>query len=355
MLPQTGGRKAQLAALRRSAQLASTLARSMARRVTEGPRHESWPLRFELVMGFMRALLEVDHHAAAHGQRTRMSFVPPRLLTKVKISHDEIAGVRVEVHTPVDHRAGGVTLLYLHGGGYVTCSPGSHKHVIAALAHLTGARVVAPAYRLAPEHPFPAALEDVTAVYRALLGRAGSADRLLLAGDSAGGGLSLALALHLRALGVALPRAVALISPWVDLSLTRTELEPLAHYDYLRPKMLEETAQLYAQDTPLDHPLVSPIRADLTGLPPLFIVTGALEIFHDQNSRFVARAREHGVMVEHLIEPGMLHAFPAFSALASQGRDALLAVGRFLQKQTQGDHTVTPSASVGQSVAKKSA
>lgn len=305
-------------------------------------------------MGFMRALLEVDHYAAAMGQRKRPSFVPPHLLWKVRVRKSQLAGVPIEVHTPARYRAGDATLLYLHGGGYVTCSPASHRHVIAALADLTGARVIAPAYRLAPEHPFPAALNDVQDVYRALLSELGS-DRLLLAGDSAGGGLALSLALSLRDLAVPPPLAIALISPWVDLSLSHAELEPHAQFDYLRPRMLAETAQLYAGQQPLNHPLISPIYGDLSGLPPVLTVTGALEIFHDQNVRFVARARQHGVSIRHVVEPSMLHAFPAFSALVPQGRAALHTLAAFLREQLASHRPLTPNVPLSERSSQKSA
>jgi acetyl esterase/lipase len=199
------------------------------------------------------------------------------------------------------------------------------------MALASGARCIAPDYRLAPEHPFPAALDDALAVYRALLGAESSPDRLFLGGDSAGGGLALATMLQLRDAGEPLPRAAVLLSPWVDLSLSAEELAGLGPYDYLNAKMLLDAAPKYAGTHPLSHPLVSPLYADLHGLPPLLVQTGEWELFCQQNQRFVDRARSHGVRVQHEIEPGMLHVFPAFARLLPQGRAALRSLGQYVR------------------------
>lgn len=301
-------------------------------------------------MGLMRAMLEVDHQGAALAQRRRPSVMPPSLFLKIKLSHEQLAGVPVDVLRPVAFQPhSDPTLLYMHGGGYVTCSPASHRHVLATLASVTGARVVAPAYRLAPEHPFPAALDDVEACYRALLASGARPDRLFAGGDSAGGGLALALQLRMRDAGLPLARALLLLSPWVDLSLGLSELEPFSAHDYLTPRMLVEMAAKYAGSAALDHPLISPVHAELTGLPPMLMLTGAWELFFGQNERFVARARAAGVEVTHVIEPGMLHAYPAFAALIPQGRAALREVGRYVRARVdRGEPVSSASAAAAQ-------
>jgi len=322
----------------RRAAIARSLVRTLKQRFLTGPRHPSWPFPFELTMGLMRAMLEVDHHGAALAQRRRPSVMPPSLFLKIKLTHEQLAGVPVDVLTPVAYQPRvDPTLLYLHGGGYVTCSPASHRHVLATLASVTGARVFAPAYRLAPEHPFPAALDDVEVCYRELLARGVRSQRLFVGGDSAGGGLALALQLRMRDAGFPLARALLLLSPWVDLSLQEAALTPYASHDYLTPRMLVETAPKYAGSHPLDHPLISPVYADLAGLPPTLLLTGAWELFLEQNVRFAVRARTAGVDIKHVIEPGMLHAYPAFAALIPQGRAALRAVGQYVRALVDKD------------------
>jgi acetyl esterase/lipase len=234
-------------------------------------------------------------------------------------------------------------LLYLHGGGYVTCSPATHRELIARLALATGARCVAPDYRLAPEHPFPAALEDALAVHAALLATGVSSHALFIAGDSAGAGLALATLLKLRDQGLALPRAALLLSPWVDLSLDAQALSGHGPLDYLNAKMLTETAPKYAGLASLTDPLVSPIYADLTGLPPLLVQTGAWEVFCEQNARFVAKARAAGVDVRHEIEDGMLHVFPAFAGLLPEGRSALRSLGEYVRACGLGEPQLAES------------
>jgi acetyl esterase/lipase len=315
----------------RRAAIARGVAMTVTKRLLHGPRHPSWPLPFELTMGLMRSMLEVDHHGAALAQRKRPGLMPPMLLRKIRLSHERLGGVAVDVHTPTTFKAGDPTLLYMHGGGYVTCSPSSHRHLLATLASLVPARVVAPAYRLAPEHPFPAALDDVCAVYAALLSSGMDPSQLFLGGDSAGGGLAVGAQLRMRDGALPIARGLILMSPWIDLSLGYEALLPHAQHDFLTPKMLIDTALKYAGKERLDHPLISPVHADLKGLPPMLVLTGAWELFYEQNCRFVARAQEAGVDVHHQIEPGMLHAYPAFSALLPQARAALRYVAQYVR------------------------
>jgi monoterpene epsilon-lactone hydrolase len=330
-------RQRNLQSLRRvafHAELARTSAFTLGRRALRGPRHPNWSLPFEVAMAIVRATLQRDHERAAQAVRTRVHPLSRSLLRRVAVHHEQMAGVPVEVHTPHGYRSHDPTLLYLHGGGYVTCSPASHRELIARMALASAARCVAPDYRLAPEHPFPAALEDVIAVYRTLLASGVAPGELFIGGDSAGGGLALAGMLRLRELGEPLPRAAVLLSPWVDLTLNTEDLEGHGPHDYLNARMLVETAPKYAGREPLSHPLVSPIYADLAGLPPLLVQTGEWELFHEQNERLVARARSAGVDVRHEVEPGMLHVFPAFAGVLPQGRAALRSLGQYVRSFT---------------------
>jgi acetyl esterase/lipase len=317
------------------AKLLGSVARATGRRALFGARHKSWTWPYELMMAVMRDAMHDDHDGSAKLMRRRSGKLPEAIAARVTIGRETLAGVACEVHTPRDHRAGDATLLYLHGGGYVTCSPATHRELIARLALSTGARCVAPDYRLAPEHPFPAALDDALAVLAALasgeLGSPVQPRTLFIAGDSAGGGLALAALLKLRDQGLALPRAALLLSPWVDLSLDRAALTGHGPLDYLNARMLSETAPKYAAATGLTDPLVSPIYADLSGLPPLLLQTGGWEVFYEQNVRFVAKARAAGVEVRHEIEEGMLHVYPAFAGLLPEARRALRSTGEFVR------------------------
>jgi len=220
-------------------------------------------------------------------------------------------------------------LLFLHGGGYVMGSLNTHRELMARLSRSTGARVLGIDYRLAPEHPFPAALDDAEAAYRWLLGEGFAAHNLLLAGDSAGGGLSMATLLRLRDLGVALPAGAVLFSPWADLTgsgdsiRTRAAAEPM-----VTPQGVIETAMQYCASSDPRHPLVSPVFANLTGLPPLLIQVGDDEILLDDSTRLAANAKRDGVSAELQIWEGAFHVFQALPSLP-EAAEALAKVATF--------------------------
>ncbi|RZT98003.1 alpha/beta hydrolase fold domain-containing protein [Rivibacter subsaxonicus] len=225
----------------------------------------------------------------------------------------------------------GFTLLYLRGGGYFFCDLDSHRPVCALLAHLCRTRVVAVDYRLAPEHPFPAALDDALAAYRALLAEGTPAHRIAIAGDSAGGGLALACLLAARDAGLPLPAAALLFSPWTDLACTGSTLRTNTESDVMfRGEQLAEATAFYLNGhDPLD-PLVSPLYGDLRGLPRLQVHASQHEVLLADSTRLVDAARRHGVWAELLLRPRLPHVWPIFvmlpEAMASlkQGRDFLL-------------------------------
>ncbi|WP_068800328.1 alpha/beta hydrolase [Pseudonocardia sp. HH130630-07] len=243
----------------------------------------------------------------------------------------ELGGVRTSVVAPpgalAPHR-----VLYLHGGGYVVGSSASHGPLLAGLAHATGTAVFAPHYRLAPEHPFPAALEDALAAWRALRATGRPAGHIAVAGDSAGGGLTTALLLRLRETGEDLPGAVGLISPWLDLSCTADALSRNAASDaMLDPSWLPSAAADYAPGTLADAPELRPLEADLSGLPPLHVVAGAEEILVDDADVLVERAERAGVRVRYQRTAGMWHAFPTFAGMLAEADDALRVLGAGLR------------------------
>jgi monoterpene epsilon-lactone hydrolase len=305
-----------------------------ARRVLRGKTHEDWPLAYELTVPFLRVSAGEYYDFGVKLARQRVSPITPSIRRKLRLSRDKLAGLTVEVHTP--RGAGDVTalpvVLFLHGGGYVTCSPGSHRDVIARIAASAHARCVAPDYRLAPVHPFPAALDDALACYRALLAGGVAPRSLFVAGDSAGGGLTVALLLRLRELAEPAPCGVVLLSPWLDLTLTQEALTGKGRGDYIGAGSLAANARQYAGSASLAEPTVSPLHADLAGLPPVLMETGEWETLCEQNQRFAQRLRQAGVDVRHTVVPGMLHAFPCFSAILPQGVQAIERVGAFIQE-----------------------
>ncbi len=213
-------------------------------------------------------------------------------------------------------------MLYLHGGGYFTCSPRTHRPITGAFA-IRGFDVFAPEYRLAPEHPFPAAVEDALAAYRAMLARA-PPEKLVIAGDSAGGGLTLATLLAARQHKLPMPCCAILFSPWTDLACTGASLQTNAQSEsMLYAPRITEGAALYLAGADPKHPLASPLYGDLAGLPPLLIQVSEMEILLDDSTRLAERARAAGVRVELSRWPDMPHVWQVSQALLPEARKAL--------------------------------
>ncbi len=254
---------------------------------------------------------------------------PYKVPRTVQISPTHLGGVpgeRLEGPSP-----GNTALLYLHGGGYFGCSAETHRPITVYYA-LHGFRVFAPDYRLAPENPFPAAVEDAVAFYRALLTAGHSPQNIVVAGESAGGGLSLSLMLALRPAGVPLPAAAALFSPWTDLAATgesiRTNTGRCAMF---HGAGVAYSARYYLGDTDPRNPLASPLYADLRGLPPLLIHVGADEVLRDASTRLAERARAAGVPVELKIWPVVPHAWQLAPHLIPEARQSLRESAAFLR------------------------
>lgn len=222
-------------------------------------------------------------------------------------------------------------VLYLHGGGYQTGSPTSHRALTAHLSKATGAPVHVPRYRLAPEHPYPAAVDDAVSAYRALRKAGHPAARIAVAGESAGGGLTMSLVLRLRAAGEELPASVGLISPWLDLDLHTASLSTNAATDaMLRPGWLPDAAAAY-RGSDGDSAELRPLDADLAGFPPLHVVAGALEILVDDADRLVERARAAGVPTSYTRAPHMWHAHLIFAGMLGDATRDLTALGAALR------------------------
>jgi monoterpene epsilon-lactone hydrolase len=223
------------------------------------------------------------------------------------------------------------TVLYLHGGAYCLGSPSTHRSITSHLARRAAASVFVAEYRLAPEHPFPAALEDAVAAYRGLLARGCSSARLALAGDSAGGGLALALALRLRQLGEPLPAALVLLSPWVDLGRPDRGPAPPGEVMISLP-WVESCARLYLGTTDAAEPLASPINGDLRGLPPVLLQAGMDEILLQDSQRLHAALNQAGVTVELQQYPRRWHVFQANAGALADADRALESAAQFLRR-----------------------
>jgi len=225
-------------------------------------------------------------------------------------------------------------ILYFHGGGFRIGSVASHRDLIARIALASGCRVLAINYRLAPEHRFPAALDDALVAYGWMLDRGLKPDSVVFAGDSAGGNLVLAAMLALRERGLPLPIAAALMSPWTDLAATGTSYVTRAEVDpiHQRPMILALAKNyLGGQGDPCD-PLVSPLYADLRGLPPLLIQVGDRETVLDDSVMFADLARAAGVDVHLEVWDGMIHVFQMFGAELSEAHRAIASIAQFLNR-----------------------
>jgi epsilon-lactone hydrolase len=265
-----------------------------------------------------------DSHAPAGTRKERIS----------------INGINAEWITPPDALPNGV-MLYLHGGAYIAGSFKSHSDLVAYFAKNARVRALIIEYRLAPEHPFPAALEDAVASYRWLLDNGTRPQDIVIAGDSAGGGLTLATLLKLRDDGLPMPAAAVCISPWTDLAGTGESLRTRSRKDpWLKSASVAPGAALYHGTYPANHPLVSPLYGDLHGLPPILIHVGDWEILLDDAVRMAEKIRQAGGTVELEIWPGMWHVFHAFRALTPESKDANEKMACFIQQHIHQEQPV---------------
>ena len=222
-------------------------------------------------------------------------------------------------------------ILYLHGGGYVTGSIEDHRMMCGLLANATETKVLIPEYRLAPEHPFPAALDDALKVYQWLLDQGYSSTNMIIAGDSAGGGLSIATVLALKEKSGSLPAAVVCLSPWTDLALTGQSHATKAKTEAILNKdVLHEWALCYTDESNLTNPLVSPVHGDFHGFPPLLIQVGSEEILLDDSTLLAEKARSAGVDVILKIWDGMWHVWQALGDLIPENKKTFEEIGEFV-------------------------
>jgi acetyl esterase/lipase len=250
----------------------------------------------------------------------------------VELASAHVNGVPCEwVSAPGARRDG--MLIYLHGGGYGLGSIASHRALVSRLSDATGLRALAVGYRLAPEHPFPAAVDDAVAAYRGLVRDGADPRRIVLAGDSAGGGLAIATMLALRDAGGTLPAATVCLSPWVDLDVEARSGAANADDPMVAPDELRLMAALYLAGADPRSPLASPLHGDLRGLPPLLVQVGAVETLLDDSRRLAARIRAASGRVTLEEWPGMMHVWHAFAPLLPEATDAIARIGAWVRSR----------------------
>ncbi len=246
-----------------------------------------------------------------------------------------LGGMPVERHHPKGADPSRV-LLYLHGGAYCIGSPISHRPLAARLAHEAGCLAVVPDYRLAPEHVFPAAVDDGLASYRALLEEGFAPERIVIAGDSAGGGLTLATVLAAREAGLPLPAGLFVISPWSDLTSSGPSYAAKAATDpMISAEGLEQSIAAYLGDQSPEHILASPNRGDYTGLPPILIQVGSEEVLLSDSIGLAERAAMAGTEVRLEVWPEMIHVWHAFYSVLEPARQAITGAADWIAARTR--------------------
>ncbi len=286
-----------------------------------------------------QALFILDPHLSTREQRRRIETLahlvirPPAGATQEPV---RVGALEAEWIAPLKSNSA-TAILYLHGGGYTLCSPATHRGVTGAIALASKCRLLVPDYRLAPEHPFPAALEDALAAYRWLLAEGFAPQHIAIGGDSAGGGLTVATAISLREAGEPLPAALFLLSPWTDLTFsgeshrTRRAVDPI--FGDVDESMGPAFAPAYLGRESPSNPLISPLLADLRGLPPTIIHVGDDEILLDDSTRLAEKMKAASVDVRIRVWDGLWHVFQAFAPFLPESRQSVAEIGEFIRRR----------------------
>jgi epsilon-lactone hydrolase len=292
-----------------------------------------------ILNGFFRFTMKRHGKKPLDLERLRaMTKNPPRSALAVPAGYTVEAigdqGLEFDVAKPTAALAGppSLVVLYLHGGGYLFGSPKTHRQVLIAMAKAFQAPAYGLDYRLAPEHPFPAAVEDAAKAYQWLLSRHPEAS-IVLAGDSAGAGLAIATAVGVRDSGWKLPKAIVGFSPYSDLAVTGASVETNAKSCAMfTPRGIREAAALYLGGADARDPRASPLYADLSGLPPMLLFASRHEILRDDTLRLADRASKAGVEVKLIVRDRLPHVWPVFVTLLPEARDAFAAVTAFARE-----------------------
>ncbi|MCB1246567.1 MAG: alpha/beta hydrolase [Acidimicrobiia bacterium] len=292
------------------------LVRRVFRRALLGPTLPSWTWRTDLTVAAARAAVAYaarvpDDPWINRVGRIVRAPVSTDVAKRIRIVDRRLGGRRTDEYVRLGATTDLGTLFYLHGGAYVYGNPGTHRQHVARIVDATGMGAVAPSYRLAPRHPFPAGLDDALAAYLGLLDQGVPPDRVIVSGDSAGGGLTLALLVTLRDRNLPLPAGAVLFSPYTDLAHTSYTAVTNADTDYLPPREFTRPNPYYCAAEQISNPLVSPVNADLHGLPPMLILAGGAEMILDDSIRVAANARHADVDVHLSVYEDMMHVWPA--------------------------------------------
>jgi epsilon-lactone hydrolase len=296
-------------------------------------------LQAELVRVWLRWSMKRSNHpnVTIAERRRRLAAYErwvPRPPRGIEMIDRELGGIRAlrvkRLAAQPDRR-----ILFLHGGAYTTGSPVLYRHILWRFAVAADAEVAAIDYRLAPEHPFPAAVEDAVAAWQGLLAEGADPSRCAVMGDSAGGGLALALLLRLRDIGAPLPGAAVALSPWTDLAMTGNSLQRNAAADPMEnPDDIPYLVACYLGDHDPRDPYASPLYGDPTGLPPTLLQVGSDEILVDDSARMTTRMKAAGCKVELEIWPRMPHVWHAFAPVMPEARRAITRIGAFVRRHT---------------------
>jgi len=275
-------------------------------------------------------------------ERAAMEAEAPPVAEDICVEPVTLAGRKAEILSAPGDLADGL-VLYLHGGGYVYGSLSSHRGLVGEIARACGQRVLQLDYRLAPEHPHPAALEDAVGAIRALYRDGLAPEALVLIGDSAGGGLVLATLLALKEAALPLPRAAVCLSPWTDLTCAGESYETRGPQDPMIDRDLAlRLGGLYANGAAAEQPALSPLFGDLAGLPPLLVQVGEREVLFSDARVLADRARQAGVAVTFEEWPEMIHVWHLYFPQLAKAREAIDRIGRFVVASrvslTEKDH-----------------
>ena len=303
------------------------------RRLLGRRRRASWGFFLEIVIAASRGAWAVMPRIGIVRWRNATEALSPLRTDGVPIRFVRFASGRSEIGGAwLDPpRQGNAVLLYFHGGGFVFGSLRSHGPLIGALARAARARTFAPEYRLGPEHPAPAAFEDGLASYQFLLGQGIAPERIVFAGDSAGGTLVLMTLLALRDAGQPLPAAGVVICPWVDLDCSGESFQTNAPFDFVAEEHCRLAALSYLANADPRSPRVSPLFADLSGLPPLLVHAGGAEVLVDQIRDFTTRATAAGVQVTSSVYEDMVHVWHMQRGFTPEAQRAIDEIGAFVR------------------------
>lgn len=290
--------------------------------------------QFEELMKSLRPGLAVPDDPLEEVRRKMAAAHAAPVSPEVRVERIEVAGLDAAwISAPGNEHATRV-LLHVKGGAFVSCGVDDYRNYAYSLSKTHAARVLVFAYRLAPEHPFPAALDDAIAAYRWLLAAGVSPERIGVSGDSCGGGIAVAMLVSLRDAGIPLPAGAISLGGWFDLEASgESAREPLGVDPFVDPEWIRRRGRDYVgPDGDPRHPLASPLYADLRGLPPLFLQAGQVDVTRDDATRLASAAARQGVAVTLDVWPEMIHGFQGLAGFLPEARQALRRTGAFLRE-----------------------